>query len=66
MPTKKVVKKQPQKQVKKTKVAKRSTLKKGSKLSCNVCGMVVTVDALCDCVETCDLICCDEPMKVKK
>jgi hypothetical protein len=28
--------------------------------------MVVSVDETCGCVDTCDLICCDEPMKAKK
>ena len=60
------------KAVKKTSVkkapSKKTTpgLKKGSKLACEVCGMVVAVDTLCGCVETCDLLCCDKPMKLKK
>jgi hypothetical protein len=39
---------------------------KGSKYTCGVCGMVVSVDTACGCVETCDLICCAKPMKLKK
>jgi hypothetical protein len=31
-----------------------------------VCGMVVSVDTACGCVDTCDLICCEKPMKLKK
>ena len=71
MATKKVVKKAtpkkatPKKAVKKTKPAKTPGLKKGSKLICNICGMVVAVDNACGCVETCDLICCGKPMKEK-
>lgn len=49
----------------KTKPAK-NTMKKGDKYSCSVCGMVVAVDTLCGCVETCDIVCCGKPMKPKK
>lgn len=45
---------------------KAAKTKKGSKLSCNVCGMVVTVDEVCGCVEEHALICCSTPMKPKK
>lgn len=45
---------------------KGAAIKKGSKLACNVCGMVVKVDSVCDCVEVCDIICCNEQMKPKK
>jgi hypothetical protein len=31
-----------------------------------VCGMVVSVDIPCGCVEACDLVCCSKPMKLKK
>ena len=40
--------------------------KKGAKYSCAVCGLVVSVDTVCDCVDVCDLICCSKPMKVAK
>ena len=33
---------------------------------CEVCGLAVTVDEDCGCVETCDIICCGTPMKAKK
>lgn len=39
--------------------------KKGTKYSCDVCGMVVSVDTVCGCEEV-DLLCCSRPMKVKK
>jgi hypothetical protein len=39
---------------------------KDSKYTCGVCGMVVSVDTACGCVEACDLICCAKPMKLKK
>jgi len=46
-------------------VAKKSTVK-GQALECQVCGLAVTVDEDCGCIETCDIICCGEPMKAKK
>lgn len=40
--------------------------RKGDAYTCEVCGLVVTVDEDCGC-ETCDLICCETQMKpVKK
>ena len=33
---------------------------------CEVCGLAIVVDEACDCVDTCDIICCDQPMKKKK
>ena len=35
----------------------------GETYACEVCGLAVTVDEECGCVETCDIICCDQPMK---
>ena len=46
--------------------AKASKMKKGSKYQCSVCGVAVTVDEVCGCVETHEFICCDRPMKLKK
>jgi hypothetical protein len=53
---------------KKAAPAKGTTKKvaKGDAYSCGVCGLVVTVDETCGCVDTCDIICCNEPMKPKK
>jgi rubrerythrin len=51
--------------VKKT-TKKAAGVKKGNKYSCGVCGLAVTVDTACGCVETAHLICCDRPMKAKK
>jgi hypothetical protein len=31
-----------------------------------VCGLAVTVDEVCGCVDVCDIICCGKPMKPKK
>ena len=46
------------------KTAKKST-KKGDKYVCGVCGMAVTVDTACGCIDTCDIICCGKGMKKK-
>lgn len=50
--------------VKKTPTKKKVT--KGASYSCDVCGIVVSVDEICGCVDTCDIVCCGEPMKEKK
>jgi len=47
------------------KAAKKS-VKKGDVYKCSVCGLAVTVDEVCGCIDTCDIICCDKPMKPKK
>jgi hypothetical protein len=41
-------------------------IRKGSKYSCEVCGIGVTVDEVCGCVDVCDIICCGEQMKPRK
>ncbi|MDP3732335.1 MAG: hypothetical protein Q8R31_04845 [Candidatus Omnitrophota bacterium] len=40
--------------------------KKGSRYACGVCGLAITVDNICGCVDTCDIVCCGEGMKRKK
>ena len=47
------------------KVAKK-VVKKGDIYQCGVCGLAVTVDEVCGCVDYCDIICCEKPMKPKK
>ena len=47
------------------KVAKKS-VKKGDVYKCGVCGLAVTVDEICGCVDTCDIICCEKQMRPKK
>lgn len=47
-----------------TKKAKRS--KRNSRYICEACGMIVTVDNVCNCVDACDIICCGKEMKPKK
>ena len=51
--------------VKKT-VKKPAGMKKGSKYTCGVCGLAVTVDTACGCGEAAHIICCEKPMKMKK
>ena len=36
---------------------------KGESYACESCGLVVTVDEHCGCVEACEIMCCDKPMK---
>jgi hypothetical protein len=47
-------------------ITKKKTMKKGSKFACRTCGLVVSVDEVCGCVEVCDIVCCGEQMKPKK
>jgi len=39
---------------------------KGDSYACEVCGLAVTVDEVCGCIETSHIICCSKPMKAKK
>ena len=52
--------KQPQKAPAKRKIAKRDSY------VCEVCGLAVSVDEVCGCVDVCDIICCGRPMKQRK
>jgi hypothetical protein len=47
------------------KIRKKSKIKKGEKYVCSTCGLVVSVDKVCDCADVCDIVCCDKPMKKK-
>jgi len=40
-------------------------VKKGDKYQCSTCGLVVKVDETCGCIDMCDIVCCDTPMKKK-
>jgi hypothetical protein len=40
-------------------------MKKGDKWACGTCGLVVTVDKACGCVDMCDIMCCGKAMKRK-
>ncbi len=46
-------------------VAKKG-VKKGDVYKCSVCGLAVRVDEVCGCVNMCDIVCCETPMKAKK
>jgi len=37
-------------------------VKKGDVYECSVCGLAVTVDEVCGCVDACDIICCEKQM----
>ena len=56
--------KKPAKKV--TKKSVKKSVKKGDVYKCTVCGLAVTVDEVCGCIDTCDIICCEKPMKPKK
>lgn len=51
---------------KKAKKVSKKGVKKGESYQCSVCGLVVTVDEVCGCIDTCDIICCEKPMKKKR
>jgi hypothetical protein len=42
---------------------KQKELKSGSSYECYVCGLEISVDSVCGCVDFCDIICCGEQMK---
>ena len=44
----------------------KKAVSKGQSYECEVCGLAVTVDENCGCIETCDILCCGQPMKEKK
>jgi len=48
------------------KKASKKNVKKGDVYQCGVCGLAVTVNEVCGCVNTCDIICCEKQMKRKK
>ncbi|HSW64933.1 MAG TPA: hypothetical protein VLH56_16725 [Dissulfurispiraceae bacterium] len=49
------------------KTAPKATAKmKGSKYSCVSCGLIVTIDKVCGCVDMCEILCCGAPMKSSK
>ena len=50
----------------KAKKAADAGTKKGPRHACGVCGIAVTVDEVCGCIDTCDIICCGRQMTSKK
>jgi hypothetical protein len=61
-----VTKKKVAKKAKPKKAIARGKTKAGDAYTCGVCGLAVTVDEVCGCVDACDIICCDKPMKRKR
>ncbi len=59
-------KKAVKKAVKKVAKASKKGIKRGDAYKCSVCGLAVTVDEICGCVDTCDIICCEKEMKRKR
>ena len=45
---------------------KKKKEEKKKQLACKECGLVVTVENECECMDACDVICCGENMKIKK
>jgi hypothetical protein len=41
-------------------------ISKGDSYVCEVCGLAISVDEVCGCVDACDIICCSKPMKQRK
>jgi hypothetical protein len=41
-------------------------VKKGDVYKCGVCGLAVKVDEVCGCIDMCDIICCERPMRARK
>ncbi len=50
----------------KKKVHKKTNSRKGLRYGCSVCGLSVTVDNVCGCVETHPIACCGQEMKRRK
>jgi hypothetical protein len=50
------------------KAGKKTTRKvsRGDQYYCGVCGLIVSVDETCGCVDACDIICCGEEMQARK
>jgi hypothetical protein len=48
------------------KTAAKKKVTRGDSYVCEVCGLAVTVDEECGCVDVCDIICCGQPMKERK
>ncbi len=53
------------KQTPRKKTPAKESAVKGESYACESCGLVVTVDEDCGCVDACEIMCCDLPMKKK-
>ncbi len=51
------------KQTLEKKASAKGNATKGESYACQSCGLVVTVDEDCGCVDACEIVCCDLPMK---
>ena len=60
----KMAKKKTVKKSEKKKNKPKNKMKKGSKYTCSVCGLIVSIDE-CGCLDVSDLVCCSKPMKPK-
>lgn len=38
----------------------------GDSYACETCGLVVSVDEVCGCIDFCDIVCCGKPMQQRK
>jgi hypothetical protein len=36
---------------------------KGDKYKCESCGLMIVVEEPCDCGDSCEIMCCEQPMK---
>ncbi len=64
MAVKKVAKRAVKKTAKKVvKKAAKKAVKKGDVYKCGVCGLAVRIDQTCGCIDYCDIVCCEAPMK---
>jgi len=59
----KKVKTAPKTSAQKTAPKKKKKMEAGAGYECSVCGLAVSVDKVCGCVDTCDIMCCGEPME---
>lgn len=50
--------------VKKSRTTEKIT--KGDAYTCEVCGLAVSIDSVCGCVDVCDIVCCGTPMTKKR
>lgn len=66
MAQKKVAKKATKKTAKKVAKVPKKGVKRGDAYKCSVCGLVVSVDETCGCIDACDLVCCEAPMKKRR
>ncbi|MGD0663987.1 MAG: hypothetical protein ABSD38_38625 [Syntrophorhabdales bacterium] len=53
------------KATKPAKISKKK-VRSGDRYSCEACGLVVSVDEVCGCVDACDIICCGQQMKATR